>query len=248
MTGLVYQHLTPDILSLPWVDSIWRVHNPTSEPYPICVLPDGRVDIHFSVSPERAFQSELAGIDADYFSTAVPPGATICAVGFNLLAVEYIIQRPLAGLTNLRLRLSDHFWEIRREDVDDVNQFARKIQAKLGDYSNLDVDPRKVKMFETLYMHQGNISVSELAEISHWSSRQINRYFNHWFGLSLKTYTSILRFRASLSHIKAGNLYPEHAFADQSHFIKEIKKFSGHTPKELHKNQDGRFIQLLVLK
>lgn len=248
MTGLVYQHLVPTALSQPWVDSIWRLHNPTDQPHPICVLPDGRVDIHFSVTPDQNFQSELAGIDSDSFSTAIPPYATLCAVSFNLLAVEYIIQRPLARLTNLRLRLSERFWGVLPEDLHEFDSFAIKINAKLNEYSNIQVDPRKLKMFEALYLHRGNISVGELADISHWSSRQINRYFNHWFGISLKTYSSILRFRASFSHLKAGNLYPENAFTDQSHFIKEIKKFSGYTPKELHKNQDDRFIQLLVLK
>jgi len=248
MTGLVYHHLVPDTLSQPWIDSLWRVHNPTDTPHPICVLPDGRVDIHFSTSPTEAFHCDLAGIDADPFSTEVPPQATICAVGFNLLAVEYIIQRPMARLTNMRLRLSDNFWGITQDDIQDFNQFTRKITTKLSEYSNIDADPRKIKMFEALYQHQGNISVSELADISHWSTRQINRYFNHWFGISLKTYSSILRFRASFAHIKSGNLYPQSEFSDQSHFIKEIKKFSGHTPKELHKNQNDRFIQLLVLK
>ncbi len=36
----------------------------------------------------------------------------------------------------------------------------------------------------------------------------MNRYFNQEYGISLKTYCNILRFRASFRHIKEGKLYP----------------------------------------
>ena len=84
----------------------------------------------------------------------------------------------------------------------------------------------------------GAITVKEFSEKIGWSSRQINRYFNHQFGLSLNAFCKILRFRASLDHIAKGKLFPEMNFADQTHFIKEIKKFSGVVPKELFKNKN----------
>jgi len=108
------------------------------------------------------------------------------------------------------------------------------------------IDERKRNLFELIFTTNGEISVKELSERIFWSERQINRYFNQQFGLSLKTYCNILRFQASLLHIKQGELYPQLNFADQSHFIKEIKKLSGVSPKELHKNENDRFLQFLV--
>lgn len=110
------------------------------------------------------------------------------------------------------------------------------------------VDERKHKLFELIYASKGEISVSELSAKAGWSSRQINRYFNVQFGLSLKAYCDILRFRTSLAHIAVGKLFPELDFTDQSHFIKEIKKYSGVLPKDLSKNRDDRFVLLSVLK
>ncbi len=81
-----------------------------------------------------------------------------------------------------------------------------------------------------------------------WPPRQINRYFNEYFGVSLKAYCSILRFRASLNHIAHGKLFPELNFTDQNHFIKEIKKFSGAVPGVLARNQNDRFILLSAIK
>lgn len=108
-------------------------------------------------------------------------------------------------------------------------------------------DYRKQKLFSLIYETKGALTVKELSEKSNWSSRQINRYFQHWFGISLKAYCTILRFRASLDHIAKGKLFPEENFSDQTHFIKEIKKISGTIPKELFQNKNDRFILLSAL-
>src|SRR5690606_27153327 len=100
------------------------------------------------------------------------------------------------------------------------------------------IDGRKQKLFNLVYASNGSLTVNELADSVGWSNRQINRYFNQQFGISLKAYCNILRFRASLLQIRDGKLFPEQNFSDQTHFIKEIKKFSGVVPKQLFKNQN----------
>lgn len=106
----------------------------------------------------------------------------------------------------------------------------------------VDIDNRKKTLFDLIYASDGSMSVKELSTKVFWSSRQINRYFNQQFGIALKAYCTILRFRAALQQIKEGKFFPEGHFADQTHFIKEIKKFSGALPKDLYKNQNDRFI------
>jgi AraC-like DNA-binding protein len=106
-----------------------------------------------------------------------------------------------------------------------------------------DIDNRKQQLFEWLYASNGAVTVKELAGKVFWSSRQMNRYFNQQYGISLKAYNDILRFRASFQHISEGKLFPEQNFADQSHFIKAVKKLSGVSPSALHRNQNGRFVQ-----
>jgi len=93
-----------------------------------------------------------------------------------------------------------------------------------------NIDTRKKQLFDLIYASNGILTVTELSEKVFWSSRQINRYFNQTFGISLKTYCNIIRFKSSLPHIKKGIPFPELNFADQNHFIREIKKMSGVTP------------------
>ncbi|MGL5890192.1 MAG: AraC family transcriptional regulator, partial [Bacteroidia bacterium] len=69
-------------------------------------------------------------------------------------------------------------------------------------------------------------------------------YFNSRFGFPLKEFLKIVRCNASYKDIAGGNLSPQKNFFDQAHFIKELKKYTGKTPKELYKNENGRFLQL----
>ena len=67
-------------------------------------------------------------------------------------------------------------------------------------------------------------------------------------GVSLKAYLNIQKCYSSYFHIRDGEFYPTNEYFDQSHFIREIKKHTGKTPKELYKKQNDRFIQLKFIQ
>lgn len=46
---------------------------------------------------------------------------------------------------------------------------------------------------------------------------------------------------------KNGDFYPQLDYADQSHFIREVKKFAGVKPIILNKNENDRFIQFSLM-
>ena len=106
-----------------------------------------------------------------------------------------------------------------------------------------EIDKRKSNLFELVYQDKIT-TVSELSEEIHWSSRQINRYFNSQFGFPLKEFLKIVRCNASYDHVSKGQLSPQEDYFDQSHFIKDIKTYTGTTPKKLYKNKNDRFLQL----
>ncbi len=164
-----------------------------------------------------------------------------------MLGAEYILKESIAGIINTGKFLSTDFWGFCELDLVDFDLFVVKSVQIIKSLLPSMIDERKRKLFELIYQRKGAISVAELSEHIFWNSRQINRYFNQQFGLSLKSYCNILRFRSSLNHIAKGKLFPEEHFFDQTHFIKEIKKFSGVVPKELLKNKNDRFILLSSL-
>jgi len=213
----------------------------------LLVLPDGRFDIIFSYSPNEPFNAMLMGLGTAAGQHTIPPKIVMFAVSFKLLAIEYLLHIKAASILNNAHPLPTDFWGINKNDLHNFEDFCEKLSAKMLSLINPDIDNRKQKLFDLIYSSNGTLSVKELSEKVYWSSRQINRYFNEQFGISLKVYCNVLRFKTSLHHIKKGKLFPELNFADQTHFIKEIKKFSGVVPKELFKNQNDRFILLSAL-
>lgn len=210
------------------------------------IIPNGRVDLIFSKTKNNQFQIVLMGLETK--SKLIPKLdiEAFFAISFNPLGLEYILQQSIADFTNSGKELLKDFLGFKIEDLDDFTAFCEKASQKMKSLLPKEIDGRKRKLFEFIFTSNGEMSVKELSEKVGWSERQINRYFNKQLGVSLKTYCIILRFQASLPHIKAGELQPQFDFTDQSHFIKEIKKLSGVSPKELFENKNDRFLQFLV--
>ena len=84
-----------------------------------------------------------------------------------------------------------------------------------------------------------SIRVPQLLKRLHVSERQLERRFLRAIGVSPHQYIRILRFREAMQSIKAkqferlSDVAYDFNYVDQSHFIRDIKAFSGYTPKRL---------------
>lgn len=243
---LYYKYVKPDQSLADFVESFWMLHNQDSDKE-IVVLPDGRADLILSLSPSEPFHITLSGIETYPEQIVLKASTLLFAISFKLLATEFVLNNTISGILNYAAYLPADFWDFGASDLHDFDLFCKKASEKIRSVLPGEIDNRKRKLFDLIYSSKGSLSVKELSEQVYWSSRQINRYFNQQYGISLKAYCNILRFRASLEHLALGKLFPDLNFADQSHFIKEIKKFSGVSPKELKRNQNGRFVQFSAL-
>ena len=84
------------------------------------------------------------------------------------------------------------------------------------------------------------ISVTELASITCLSKKQFERLFNELVGANPKEYARVVRFQKSLKLLQhcsedanQAQLAYQCGYADQSHFIREFKQFSGYTIQRL---------------
>ncbi|MFA6277616.1 MAG: AraC family transcriptional regulator [Pedobacter sp.] len=245
--GIEFKILKPSPPLSDFVESFWMLENPSDEAHETVGLPDGRFDIIFSYSPKEPYNVMQMGLGTEPGQHSIPPKIVMFAVSFKLLAIEYLLDMKAASILNTAHPLPNDFWGIAKDDLKNFEDFCEKVSTKMISLIKPNVDHRKKKLFDLIYSSSGSILVKELSDNVFWSSRQINRYFNEHFGISLKAYCNILRFKTSLHHIKEGKLFPELNFTDQTHFIKEVKKFSGVVPKELFKNQNDRFILLSSL-
>ena len=246
-TDIEWNTIGPPAPLSDFVESFWTISNHADRDHQVVIIPDGRFDIIFSLQDDGEPEIVLRGLDTQPEQATIPANTTFFAVSFKLLAIEYLLDQKVDSLLNEGLVLPAGFWDVTKNDMKHIEAFCEKVTTNMNALIKSGIDDRKRELFNLIYSSNGTLTVKELSEKVFWSSRQINRYFNDQFGISLKAYCSIIRFRASLPHIKAGKLYPELNYTDQTHFIKEVKKMTGVTPKELSKNQNDRFILLSAL-
>lgn len=245
--ALHYQTVKPPEALSAFVDGFWLLQNHSDSDKEVVILPDGRIDLFFSQSATEPFHVTLLGIGTHPEKATIAAGVKTFAISFKPLAVEYILHHTISDLSDKAENMPPGFWGFDASDLNDFDLFCQKAAQKIQSLLPEATDSRKLHLFDLIYTSQGALTVKALSEQVFWSSRQINRYFNQQYGISLKTFCSILRFHASFQHIKEGDLYPQQPFADQSHFIREIRKLSGVSPKNLYKNPNDRFIQLSIL-
>ena len=83
-----------------------------------------------------------------------------------------------------------------------------------------------------------SVLVDTLASIACLGKKQFERQFRQCVGMNPKEYERIVRFQRALRMIQLGSrdyadIAYANGYADQSHFIREFRQFSGLTPKQL---------------
>ncbi len=97
-------------------------------------------------------------------------------------------------------------------------------------------DPMVMQALDLIFKRKGDIRISELLRQLNISQSPLEKRFRRIVGASPKKFASIVRFRniirnATLPASLTAVGY-DAGFYDQSHFIKEFRKFSGDTPEE----------------
>lgn len=239
-----YREIKPIGFLTNFIQSFWEYETFSTE-FEHTIIPDGYFDLIVGFENNSFKQIKLTGVWIMPINVVIPKSTKLFGIRFKLLAAEYIFQREIKSILNTNIILHDTFWNISSYQTNDFEIFVSEISNYLENSIKhfKEIDNRKLKLFELVYQRQ-NLSVEELSKSVFWSSRQINRYFNQMFAFSLKLFLNIVRCNASYKDISKGILYPSENYFDQAHFIKEIKKYTEKTPRELSKNENVRFLQL----
>lgn len=85
---------------------------------------------------------------------------------------------------------------------------------------------------------KGNIPLKELQQQIQLSERSLERKFKDTVGISPKLFSRIIRFQETMNQMrsnkydKLSDIAYENDYADQAHFIRVFKEFTGFTPLE----------------
>ncbi len=243
-----YTEIYTDGILSNFVKYFWKYEH-IQEDIEYTILPDACFDLVVDFENSVLQNIYLTGIWTKPIKVKVTKGTTLFAIRFRIIAAEYLFERELKSILNTMTLLPMEYWNIYLEGSTEFERFTKNLSKQMINVLNQHskIDNRKLELFDLIYSENYQ-NVNELSELIAWNSRQINRYFNNKFGISLKTFLNIIRCNSSYENIAKGELYPEKEYTDQAHFIKEIKKYTKNSPRQLHKNENDRFLQLSALK
>jgi AraC-like DNA-binding protein len=242
--SLSYQVALPGKRLSDYVASFWKLENKGSHSYRVEILPDGYFDIVYTSMKRRPFRISLIGLATKPRKYTIPTQASAYGISFKLPAAEYVLKSPIADLLNGYKYLDNTFWCSRNLDFQDLERFTMIFEPIIAACIDKELPVEQVQLFDRIYQSGGLLPVGELSGATTWNSRQINRYFQKYFGLTLKMYCDILRFRSSLNMLNSKELSTMDGYYDQSHYIRQVRKFSDSSPKHLISDPDKAFIQL----
>ncbi len=212
-----YKELSPDEKLLPFVKCFWQ-YNPGSVGQVHAILPNGCFELFFILVGDRLESVVLSGLRTRPYQVEIPVGVEVFAVRFLLPASEFLLQRSIAGVLDGSEQLQTFPTEYHHLAVMTFPQrtafMSDMLHQMLGAFHPEDA---KMKLMQAAYLP--GQTVADVAEYSGLSCRTINRYFACQFGLPLKRFLSIVRFRSTFPSIGSGVLWPDVECYDQSHFL-----------------------------
>lgn len=171
-----------------------------------------------------------------------------------------VVFHPQAIGTMFNIPVSSFY----NQEIDGYSLGDKSLNILADDVLNADNSTEVVKMIEKwllsrlvesgiynfkrvgaslkLLFHNNTISVENMAQFACLSRKQFERVFFNAVGMKPKEYSNVVRFQKSLWLMQNGNrdfadIAYSCGYADQSHFIRECRHYSGTTPAELLKMQ-----------
>jgi AraC-like DNA-binding protein len=212
------------------------------------VLPDGCFDIVIDIHPAGPNTIVLTGIWDRPVMVEIDRGRITIGARFYPAAIDAFFSCRVAEYNNTAAMFDESMlnnqdkralaglWDIK--DGEELLAFldCRLVMMKLGaTFENeLLLKARETRL---------GSNVQDFAAEIGLSTRQLHRQYQNRFGISPKTYFSILRFihaknlLSTCLDMELSEIALKSNYYDQAHFIKEFKRFSGFTPSVYRKKR-----------
>lgn len=120
-----------------------------------------------------------------------------------------------------------------------VSEYLKEVIAK----TIKEADLRMQLAINLIVESKGTRTIKSLTEQLHTTERTLQRQFSAYVGVSPKQFSKIIQFQFSFTQIsedslsKLADVVYERGYADQSHFIRDFKKYAGQSPKAIKKKK-----------
>lgn len=247
-TKITYREFEPDLRLKDYIKSYWYFNIRTDSVETFDILPDGYFDLLVIIKANRIVETKLTGIWSKSVSINYSENAEIFGIRFKPISIGNIFDFGIKEFLNdsMKITLKDIKIndQILLESLYGLPEFLKNYLdiLFLENINTKKTDIRLKKCFDIVDKSAGCESISRISETVGLSLRQLHRLVTNMIGIGLKDYSRIVRFKKSLRKVKndkSDYLY----YYDQSHFIHEIKNYTGLTPEKIDLNNNVRFIQ-----
>jgi AraC-like DNA-binding protein len=248
-----FQLIKPSKDLAPYVKHYWFLKTDDCYNTPQRIIPTGSIDLVFhrgkrlrSLTNDKLHPGAFVGGHSLSYSDLVDTGGVdMISVVFQPYGAKAFFNTPMSEFADER---------VSAEDMNDVELID--LEKKLFSTKDNLESVRLIEKFLIKRLHQskeynykrmlavtnainqGQMNVSDLANVSCLSYKQFKRVFSEYVGANPKDFLRIIRFQKALyilqnePAIATAQLAYDSGYYDQPHLIKEFKLFSGYTPKE----------------
>lgn len=239
-----------------FIKNIWIVENGSSNIVEK-MIPFGCMDLVYVENEQVSYQSkkEIQFIKNDIFITGqvtqpydldYSANAQIIGFGFYPHTAHFFIQDSVFQFTNNVCRIGALFsypdiLERLREQTGIKNKVYFLEQLILSRIRKVKHKDKKHKyltfLLKNMYKNKGQFDLSKLQNDLKISERYIQSLFKEYVGISPLLYSKVIRFLNAVdiyqkSKIPLTELAYNLGYYDQSHFIRDFKRFTGLSPKK----------------
>lgn len=252
----IFRYIVPNAQLQPFIRYYWILN--TTENLDTLTFPIGCPQLifhrrsQFYIPELKTEQARFSIIGQVNFPARVqsPGDVETVVVVFHPHAIGTVFNIPVSSFYNQEIdgySLGDKRLNILADDVlnaedsiEAIELIERYLLSRLAEPGIYDFKRVGVSL-KHLFL-DNTISVENMAQLACLSRKQFERVFFNAVGMKPKEYSNVARFQKSLLLMQNGNrdfadIAHSCGYADQSHFIRECRRYSGTTPAELLKIQ-----------
>lgn len=249
-----YQEYKPPIELAPWIKLFWVFEGRSNDPVPETIVADGYPEliIHFrapfaEVDRAGQFLKQPAAVVCGQLTGPLvlhsSPDAGMIGIRFQPSGMAPFLSTSMQSLTDARVPAEDLFVDIDQliEDIAESSNDAQRL-ASCNRFLIRSIDFDRSNSYvrcalESIMQTRGRTSVESLATLVGTSRRSLELAFQKEVGTSPKMYCRITRFRHLFdamsengSSVNWVQIALDTGFFDQSHLIRDFRRFAGNSP------------------
>jgi len=248
---ILFREFEPDARLKDYIKSYWYFSVRTEATKPFDILPDGCFDVLVIRSGGNAIATRLTGIWSKTVTVSYSGSTEVLGIRFTPLAIGSVLKfsakdylNASADINLLDLGIAPN---VLCDEWERFNAHPYKLLNYLDSHflrmlQRSKTDLRLKNCFDLVHRSAGGAPVGYISGKVGISPRQLHRLLTSMVGIGLKDYSKIIRFKVAVKQMQSSRFgYGD--YYDQSHFIREVKHFTGSTPRMLDFAKNDRFVQ-----